>query len=623
MTFRRFAFNNVMRNKRTYAAYFLSSTFSVLVFFVYAMFAFHPSLLEINPNVAIGLHFAEAIIYVFSFIFVLISMSAFLKSRKKEFGLMVMHGMTNMQLRKMVFLENVIIGFFATISGITLGLVFGKVILLTAEKVLDLEQSLNFYIPIQALLLTFIAFLLLFIIISFSTVSILKGNKLVDLIKGNEAPKKEPKASVYLSVLSIILLAAGYTTALIVKNLQVIIAMIPVTIVVIIGTYFLFTQLSVYTINLLKKSKNFFWKKTNLVLMSDLAYRMKDNARTFFFVAIVSTVAFSAIGSLVGFRAMMTKELVKESPFAIEYESYSNNKDEEAHLELIRNELKTNDIPFVETKTAIMEIPKGDITIYVVRESDYNALAKMKNKEQVKLADNETALLYYHSSIGELETRDEQKEFAIGEKSLQQVRAIPTNLLPGFHDFYIVNDNLYQELKKDDTKESLYYAFSIDDWKETIPVGKKLTEDLHRFGDSYEFTSLGNEWNELNQGFGAVLFVGLFIGVIFFVAAGSFLYFRLYTDLDMEKAKFKAINKMGITSKELSKVITIQLALLFFVPIVIALIHGSVALTALQRMFNYNLMMESTLVLGAFSIIQIVYFLLIRQNYIRKIKYNI
>src|SRR5690606_16720495 len=118
----------------------------------------------------------------------------------------------------------------------------------------------------------------------------------VDLIKGNEAPKKEPKASVYLSVLSIILLAAGYTTALIVKNLQVIIAMIPVTIVVIIGTYFLFTQLSVYTINLLKKSKNFFWKKTNLVLMSDLAYRMKDNARTFFFVAIVSTVAFSAIG---------------------------------------------------------------------------------------------------------------------------------------------------------------------------------------------------------------------------------------------------------------------------------------------------------------------------------------
>src|SRR5690606_8193407 len=172
------------------------------------------------------------------------------------------------------------------------------------------------------------------------------------------------------------------------------------------------------------------WKKTNLVLMSDLAYRMKDNARTFFFVAIVSTVAFSAIGSLVGFRAMMTKELVKESPFAIEYESYSNNKDEEAHLELIRNELKTNDITFVETKTAIMEIPKGDITIYFVRESDYNALAKMKNTEPVKLAHNETALLYYHSSIAELETRDQQKEFTIGEKSLQQLRAIPSNLLP-------------------------------------------------------------------------------------------------------------------------------------------------------------------------------------------------
>ncbi len=79
MTFRQFAFNNVFRNKRIYAAYFLSSLFSVLVFFVYAIFAFHPGLSKINPNVAVGLHFAEAIIYVFSFIFVLVSMSAFLK----------------------------------------------------------------------------------------------------------------------------------------------------------------------------------------------------------------------------------------------------------------------------------------------------------------------------------------------------------------------------------------------------------------------------------------------------------------------------------------------------------------------------------------------------------------
>src|SRR5699024_9374957 len=302
MTFRQFAFNNLLRNKRIYAAYFLSSLFSVLVFFVYAIFAFHPALKAVHPNVIIGLHFAEGIIYVFSFIFVLISMSAFLHSRKKEFGLMVMLGMTNQQLRRMVFLENVLIGFAAKISGIGIGLVFAKLILMTAESVLELQETLSFYVPWEALFLTFGAFLFLFIVISFFTVFILKGNKLIDLIKGSTVPKKEPKASVLLSVLAAVLLAGGYTVALSVEGEAVVFAMIPVTTVVIIGTYFLFTQLSVFLIHRLKKRKGLFWKKTNLVLFSDLANRMKDNARTFFFVAIVSTVAFTAIGSLVGFR---------------------------------------------------------------------------------------------------------------------------------------------------------------------------------------------------------------------------------------------------------------------------------------------------------------------------------
>ena len=181
MTFRQFAFNNVLRNKRTYAAYFLSSTFAVMVFFVYAIFAFHPALKteDIHNTVSQGLHFAEAIIYVFSFIFVLFSMSSFLKTRKKEFGLLIMHGMTNWQLRNMVFLENVFLGFFATVSGIGLGLIFAKLILLIAEEVLRLDFEFHFYIPIQAIVLTLVAFFLLFVFISLVTVGILKGNTLV------------------------------------------------------------------------------------------------------------------------------------------------------------------------------------------------------------------------------------------------------------------------------------------------------------------------------------------------------------------------------------------------------------------------------------------------------------
>src|SRR5690625_7407717 len=136
MTFRQFAFNNVARNKRLYAAYSLSTLFTVMVLFTLANFAFHPALSgdDMNEKVVFGLGVAGGIIYLFPFFFIMYSMSSFLQSRKQEFGLLMMQGMSTRQIRFMVFLENMLIGLAATISGIFLGLVFSKGILLVAEN---------------------------------------------------------------------------------------------------------------------------------------------------------------------------------------------------------------------------------------------------------------------------------------------------------------------------------------------------------------------------------------------------------------------------------------------------------------------------------------------------------
>ncbi|PAF34109.1 hypothetical protein CHH69_17565, partial [Terribacillus saccharophilus] len=82
---------------------------------------------------------------------------------------------------------------------------------------------------------------------------------------------------------------------------------------------------------------------------------------------------------------------------------------------------------------------------------------------------------------------------------------------------------------------------------------------------------------------------------------------------------FRSIAKIGLTQSELKKVVSRQIAILFFSPIVIALLHGAVALTALSRLFDYNLLVESTLVLGSFALIQIVYFLVVRFIYVKQV----
>src|SRR5699024_113054 len=89
----------------------------------------------------------------------------------------------------------------------------------------------------------------------------------------------------------------------------------------------------------------------------------------------------------------------------------------------------------------------------------------------------------------------------------------------------------------------------------------------------YSFQSIDYLEYSMNKMYGPILFIGLFIGLVFFVSAGSFLYFRLYSDLDEDQRKFASIAKIGLTTRELKKVLTKQTALLFFAPIIVALIH--------------------------------------------------
>jgi putative ABC transport system permease protein len=622
MTFRQFAFNNVLRNKRTYAAYFLSSVFSVMVFFVYAVFAFHPELAsgQINKNIASGMHTAEGIIYVFSFFFVLYSMSAFLKTRKKEFGLMVMLGMSNTQLRLMVFLENVLIGFFATLTGIGVGLVLSKLLLLLAENVLMLENSLPFYLPKQALMLTFAAFIILFVLISLFTVAILRGNKLIDLIKGSSAPKSEPKFSRILSWFAVLLLVGGYIIALIVKGMFVVFAMIPVTVMVIVGTYFLFTQLSVYVIHKAKRNRSYFWRRTNMLFLSDLAYRMKDNARTFFMVAILSTVAFSAIGSLVGFKTMTTEILLTENPFAFSYESYEEENEEiKADMALIEKTLKEDQIPYQR-----LEVAKGDYKlrdseqeVMIVKASQYNVIAAAAGDRIVDLKENQAIRIYYMNPLmkDEQAGTSESIQLSHNQIDLKLIGSQASYALNQYRDYYVVADDLVDQLEPNRVR--MFYAFDVEEWKKTQETGERLTKLLSK-NNAY-FTPLAHEWHKMNQGYAVVLFIGLFIGAVFFVAAGSFLYFRLYADLDEDKFKFASIMKLGLTDGELSHIVTKQLVILFFVPIAVATVHGAIALTALQHMFGYSMMKESFLVLGSFVSVQLIYFLFIRVRYIKQV----
>lgn len=620
MTFRQFAFNNVIRNKRLYVAYFLISLFTVMVFFTFSIFANHPVLNgdDMSSSVTTGMNAAAGIIYVFSLLFVLYSMSSFLQSRKKEFGLLMMQGMSMKQIRLMVFIENMLIGFSATLGGIFLGLVFAKAILLLAENVFIIEHALSFYFPVKAIIVTFVSFTILFFFISIFVTYILRSKKLMELIKGSKISKGEPKSNLFLTVLAVLLLGAGYVGALLAQGAMVVGAMIPVSIVVCIGTYLLFTQLSVFIIGRLRKNERVFWFKTNMLLFSDLAFRMKDNARTFFMVAMVSTVAFCAIGSLFGFQTFMTSSV--KSTYAASF-SYKPSKDnEKQNVAFINKTLKEENIKAYSEHTMLDYYKVGRDKTLIVNQSDFNRFALLTGETPINLKNGQVMVVDF---IG---TNLKPKRDLLNEtikltsgSTLRAKEIIQSKSLPVSGSYYIVSDEDYSQLPKPEDEQS-YYAWQAQDGKDrVIAASEKLYKKLPRS----EITAVDYEIYEIMKGYGPILFVGLFIGIVFFVSAGSFLYFRLYMDLDEDKQKFKSISKMGLTDKELKKVLNRQTMILFFVPIVVALIHGAVALTSLSHLFYFNLFKESVIVLSVFLVIQIAYFFIVRFFYTKQIKASI
>ena len=516
MDFITFAYKNVSRNIKAYFAYFLSTCISSALFFSFTMFLFHPNKGQFKSYIGKAILVTEIIAYLFLFFFVFYSVSVFLKSRYKEFGVLYIIGISKKQLYNMIFIENIIINAVATLGGIIIGLVFSKIYLVIIERLLRLS-SLSFYFPVKAIVITFASFILLGVFVSLFTSFIIKENEVLKLLKGTKAPKTEPKTSIFLAVLGFSMLIIGYYSALTVSKQNLDKIILPVVVMVIFATYLLFSHLSVFFIRLLKKNRTFYLKNINLLLISNLFYKIKDNSRMFFLIAITSTVAFTFIGSSFAFWKNTLGDIEKRYPYDFTYTTFGQSA-----------KLK-EEINFLE---------------HTLKEENYD----------------------------------------------------------------------YKKVKIEDT-----YNFQIKDWSYTYKVYDKYFD---KYGDD-QFSLLLSKshiYETEKRAYGTIMFLSIFIGILFFVTSGSFIYNKFYMDEEVDKQKYVQLNKIGLTYNEIKKVVTLEIGVLFLLPYIVAVIHSSLALTVLKNVFNINVTGAAFLVMGSFLLVQILFFLFIRERYLSEIR---
>ncbi|WP_165861102.1 FtsX-like permease family protein [Paenibacillus paeoniae] len=635
MNFRQFAYRNVVRKKRTYAAHFLSSAFSVMAFFIYAVLLYHPDLQgQLTSSSAtasylatMGLRVSQYFIFIFSFLFLLYSTGAFLKARKKEFGILLVLGMTEKQRMKLTFAENMLIGLAAIGCGIGVGLLFTKLMLLASARLLMLEEGLRFYLPLQAVWMTASAFALLFLVVSILTIRVGYQSSALELMKGDEKPKPEPKASIWLSLLAVLLIAAGYAMVFYFVNKQAYFMPLLALAIgcVVLGTYFLFTQLSVYVLRALKSRKSFLFRGINLMTFTDMAYRIRDNANMYFMVATVMAVAFSGIGACLSVGDPGRTE--KQYPYAFTYWYHSEHGDQaEGAVVHIDEMLKVEGHSF--QRAQLDWIDTGHSSYPIVSLTQFNKLAGIRGFDPYLLHSDEWLIAsgvfarisgkFYNEPVIEALAMTQEGN---GQSSLRLKERVDEAIIALDNDVIVLRDEEIARLIEKGAVSSTVMYYAVPTWEKTLELAKQLQSDLPvDFAGGGQLSALAIEHYHERQMNGILLIISVLVGVVFFTFAASFIYFRLYADVERDEKQLGMTSKLGLSPKELGRLMTRQLSVMFFLPFLIGMVHSGIAFINMANLTKTSMLSNSLMIYGAFLGIQLLYFLLIRWRYLSRMR---
>ncbi|AWB44769.1 ABC transporter permease [Paenibacillus sp. CAA11] len=443
MTFRSLALSSIKGNLRAYSAFFMSSGFSVMLFYIYASFIEHPAVIRgeiIAANqIRTAMRLCEYIIIIFSVLFMIYSNSAFLKTRKKEFGLYSLFGMTRQQLRRFIFQESMIIATMAIVLGTGLGILFSKLFYMGLAVLLDMNQPIPFIVPLRAVVLTIACFLMLCLLVSAGNAISVGRTQILDLLKASVKSKSRFVYSRPLAVLSVVCLAAGYTLALTIQVKYFEYTAFLVLMLVLLGTYLLYTQLSTGVIQFIQRRYSLYYHRINMVLVAQLGYKLKDYARMLFIVSVMSSVILTSSGAM-----------------------------------------------------------------------------------------------------------------------------------------YLL-------------------------WR------------------SVQFDGYRTQYENPQSLLSLTLFIGMFISFLFFIAAGSIIYFKQYTELEEDRRQFQALIRMGMTLSEVRGLVRMQMGIIFFLPCAVGILNSLVAMWAMDRLLSLSNWGYSLVIIGIYLLMQGTYYTLTCKDYTRSV----
>ena len=298
--FPRLAWTNLRKNRTVCLPYILTCTLSVLLFFILLSITLNPSVqaMKGGGSLTVILLFGVVIMAVLCTLFLLYTNSFLMKRRKKELALYGVLGLEKRHIGRILFYEALETFAVSLTTGVLLGMAFGNLLFRLLLNITRLPITIGFPLSPAALGGTAAVFAVLFLLIFLRSLAQLRTADPIRLLQEEKQGETEPKASPVLAAAGILALAGGYGLAVSVRKASDVLGIFLLAVLlVIIGTYCLFTAGSIAMLKLLKRRRRFYYRAKNFVAVSGLLYRMRRNASGLSAICILSTMVMVTVSS--------------------------------------------------------------------------------------------------------------------------------------------------------------------------------------------------------------------------------------------------------------------------------------------------------------------------------------
>ncbi|MGN1087144.1 MAG: FtsX-like permease family protein [Porcipelethomonas sp.] len=672
------AFDSIRKNRKIYIPYILTCSGMTMMFYIIDFLANMTELDNMSGGESTRnmLKFGVWVIAIFSLVFLLYTNSFLMRRRQKEFGLYNILGMGKKNLSTVYLWETLIVYVISMFSGLVCGIAFSKMAELGLIRMISGAISYDFTINMSVVFDTLAIFGAIFVLFFVKGIITLWKLNAVSLLKSENAGEKPPRANYLLGIGGVLILAGAYYIAVSIKSPLLALSWFFVAVVmVIVATYMICISGSVMLCRILQKNKKYYYKKNHFVSVSSMAYRMKRNGAGLASICVLSTmVLVMMLGSaslFFGAEDSLRTRYPKDISVSADFVSYEDGKGYTPEkVKHIVSEIDSvaadygvkpeNTEKYVSVRvTGMLKDGRLNVNPELVNEISPDAMEKFTQIYLVSLDE-------YNECTGANETLGENQiliycirrdysdsSITMTDGTVLNVKGKAENMmssgdaamdiLPSM--FIVTNDmeKLCGIIDSEFTDEEYFcrpvlsYGFDTElKSEDEISLAESVREyirELDITGDG-GFYSSDVECREEQRGdfygvYGGIFFLGIILSLVFIIAAVLIIYYKQITEGYEDESRFAIMQKVGMTKKDIRKSVNSQMLTVFFMPLVMAVMHLAFAfpivkkLLALFNLRNVPLMIAvlavTILVFGVFyavvyKITSNVYFSIVSEN---------